>query len=179
MEIEMTGTNENAVLQELEDKEALRAVVSNFARALDRADAELLASTLAVDAQVSYGGFEGKAPDFVAQRLTPAGLERSFHSVSNEYFQVSGDHAKGEVYVITVSTWAPEGQDKIDTLIGGRYIDEYSKASGAWKITRRTFVHEWNMTFPNTTVWDEGLFGQIKLRGMRSKADPIYTVLGA
>jgi hypothetical protein len=179
METEMAGMNENAVLQELEDKEALRAVVTKFARALDRADADLLASTLANDAQVSYGGFEGKGSDFVTQRLTPAGLERSFHSISNEYFQLSGDLAKGEVYVITVSTWAPAGQDKIDTLIGGRYIDEYSKASGEWKITKRTFVHEWNMTFPNTTVWDEGLFGQIKLRGLRSKEDPIYTVLGA
>lgn len=174
----MSNNNELALLQELEDKQALREVSTLFARALDRADGPLLASLFADGAQVSIGAFSGPASEFVAASVSPAGLERSFHSVSNEFYQIDGDSARGEVYVIDVATWNT-ADGKTDTLIGGRYVDEYSKVGGAWKIARRTFAHEWNMSFPTTTVWDEGLFGMIKLRGTRGKDDPIYTILGA
>ncbi|MDD3352072.1 nuclear transport factor 2 family protein [Zoogloea sp.] len=173
----MSDVNELALLQELEDKEALRTLNARFARALDRADRDLLAGLWAAGAQVEDGAFAGPASEYVAAAVNPAGLERSFHSISNEFFLIEGDKARGEVYVINVATWNKEG-GKTDTLIGGRYVDEYARVEGAWKFARRTFIHEWNMSFPTTAVWDEGLFGMIKLRGLRSKDDPIYTVLG-
>lgn len=173
----MTDNNEQQLLQQLEDKQALRELGTLFARAADRADRSLLASLFADGAQVSVGGFSGPASEFVGVCAEPAGLERSFHSVSNEFYQVDGDTARGELYVINVSTWNKDGA-KTDTLIGGRYLDEYRKVGGAWKIARRTFVHEWNMSFPTTAVWDEGLFGMIKLRGTRGKDDPSYTLFG-
>lgn len=174
----MNQPNEPDLLQELEDKQALRELSTLFARALDRADRELLAGLFADGAQVEDGGFSGPAAEYVASAINPAGLERSFHSVSNEFFRIEGDTARGEVYVINVATWHKDGA-KTDTLIGGRYVDEYRKAGGAWKLLRRTFVHEWNMSFPTTTVWDEGLFGMIKLRGTRSKDDPSYQLFGS
>lgn len=173
----MSDVNELALLQELEDKEALRTLNARFARALDRADRALLAGLWADGAQVEDGGFAGPASEYVETAVNPAGLERSFHSISNEFFLIDGDRARGEVYVINVATWNKDG-GKTDTLIGGRYVDEYARVGGAWKFARRTFVHEWNMSFPTTAVWDEGLFGMIKLRGLRSKDDPIYTILG-
>jgi len=169
--------NDAQLLQELEDKEALRSLNAFYARAADRADRALYESLWAAGAQVEEGGFKGPATEFAATLLSPAGLERSFHSVSNEFFEVDGERARGEVYVINVATWNVSG-NKTDTLIGGRYIDEYAKVGGQWKFARRTFVHEWNMSFPTTAVWDEGLFGMIKLRGLRSKDDPIYERFG-
>lgn len=174
----MSKENDEVLLQQLEDKAALRELTTLYARAADRADRGLFDSLWTEDARVDQGAFSGAARDFAAVLLQPAGLERSFNSVSNEYFDVDGDRARGEVYVITVSTWE-KGGSKTDTLIGGRYVDEYRKLGGKWKIARRTFVHEWNMSFPTTTVWDEGLFGLIKLRGQRSKADPIYALYGS
>ena len=35
------------------------------------------------------------------------------------------------------------------------------------------------MNKPTTAVWDEGLFGMIKLRGTRDRSDPVYALLGA
>lgn len=174
----MSHKNEAELLQELEDKQALRELVTRYARAVDRADRELLAGVFAEGAQVENGAFAGPANEFVAACLNRPELERSFHSVSNEFFAVDGDGARGEVYVIAVATWN-KGGEKTDTLVGGRYVDEYRKEGGQWKIARRTFVHEWNMSFPTTAVWDEGLFGMIKLRGQRSKDDPMYKILGS
>lgn len=173
----MNMKTEAALLQELEDKEALRGLNARFARALDRGDQALLAGLWADGAQVEDGAFTGPASEYVATAASPAGLERSFHSISNELFLVDGDRARGEVYVINVATWNKDG-GKTDTLIGGRYVDEYTRVGGDWKFARRSFVHEWNMSFPTTTVWDEGLFGMIKLRGSRGKDDPIYTLFG-
>lgn len=174
----MSNKNDTELLQELEDKDALRALVTRYARAVDRGDRELLANLWADGAQVTNGGFSGPASEFVGTCANPAGLERSFHSISNEYFEVDGANARGEVYVIAVSTWNKDDA-KTDTLIGGRYLDEYRKVGADWKIARRTFVHEWNMSFPTTTVWDEGLFGMIKLRGTRTKDDPSYALFGS
>lgn len=174
----MSTNNELDLLQQLEDKQALRELNALYARAADRADSQLLAGLWAEGAQVQNGAFSGPASEFVDTAAHPAGLERSFHSISNEFFEIDGATARGEVYVITVSTWNKDG-GKTDTLIGGRYLDEYRKVGSDWKFARRTFVHEWNMSFPTTTVWDEGLFGMIKLRGSRGKDDPIYSILGA
>jgi hypothetical protein len=173
----MSHADETQLLQQLEDKEALRALNALYARAADRADRALYDSLWAAGAEVEEGGFKEPAAGFADTLLNPAGLERSFHSVSNEYFDIDGERARGEVYVIKVATWNTEG-GKTDTLIGGRYIDEYRKVDSAWKFARRTFVHEWNMSFPTTAVWDEGLFGMIRLRGLRSKDDPIYRIFG-
>ncbi|ENO85567.1 nuclear transport factor 2 family protein [Thauera linaloolentis] len=169
------ANNDDGLLQLLEDKQALRELNTLYARAADRADRALYDSLWAEGAQVEEGAFKGPASEFAATLLAPAGLERSFHSVSNEFFEVDGERARGEIYVINVATWNKDG-GKTDTLIGGRYIDEYRKSGGQWKIARRSFVHEWNMSFPTTAVWDEGLFGMIKLRGQRSKDDPIYAL---
>ncbi len=173
----MSRADETQLLQELEDKEALRALNALYARAADRADRALYDSLWTAEAEVEEGSYKGLAAGFAATLLNPAGLERSFHSVSNEYFEIDGECARGEVYVIKVATWHT-GEGKTDTLIGGRYIDEYRKVGGAWKFARRSFVHEWNMSFPTTAVWDEGLFGMIRLRGLRSKDDPIYRIFG-
>lgn len=173
----MSNAEETQLLQQLEDKEALRALNALYARAADRADRALYDSLWVAGAEVEEGAFKGAATAFADTLLNPAGLERSFHSVSNEYSEVDGERARGEVYVIKVATWNTGG-GKTDTLIGGRYVDAYSKVGGAWKFARRTFVHEWNMSFPTTAVWDEGLFGMIRLRGLRSKDDPIYGIFG-
>ncbi len=166
------------VLQQLEDKQALHELNARYCRAADRADEGLFASLWGNGAQVNYGAFVGPASEFVRVVTAPDDIrERTFHSISNEYFEIDGDQARGEIYVIAVSTLNKDGA-KTDHLVGGRYLDEYEKTGDAWKIARRTFVHEWNMNFPTSAVWDEGLFGMIKLRGSRSKGDPIYALAG-
>lgn len=174
----MNQLSDVAALEQVEAKQALHTLNTRFSRALDRMDRSLMKSLWADGAQVDIGIHQGDAQDFAVAVTTDDGrLERTFSSISNEYFEVEGDQAKGELYVINVSTVVEEGE-KTDLLIGGRYLDHYQKIDGDWKIFSRTFVHDWNMSHPTTAIWDEGLFGMIKLRGTRDKSDPVYDLLG-
>ncbi|WP_185267073.1 nuclear transport factor 2 family protein [Halopseudomonas xiamenensis] len=164
------------LLEQVEAKQALRLLNARFARAFDRMDRCLMVSCWTGDAQIDWGSHQGDVQPFViASTSSDDTLEKTFSSLSNEYFEVDGDQARGEVYVINVSTVVADGQ-RTDRLIGGRFLDHYRREQGEWKIARRTFVHDWNMNHP-ATASDEGMFALFK-RGERSKDDPAYALLG-
>lgn len=166
------------ILQEVEAKQALQHLNATFARAYDRMDRCLMISLWTDDAKIDWGHFQGNVQPFVIAATSPdEALERTFSSISNEYFEIDGNAARGEVYVINVSTIVSKGK-KEDRLIGGRFLDHYRKDRGEWKIAKRTFVHDWNMNHPATAVLDEGMFALFRLRGERSKNDPVYALLG-
>lgn len=170
----MSDTSEQALVDELEAKQALHELNAAHARAADRLDRELMKSLWHPDATVDVGIFAGPASEYAELVTEPnEAMERSFHALSNEYYRILGDKAVGETYVIAVTT-VVEGGEKIDRLVGGRYLDRYQRRNGEWKFSERVFVLDWNMNQPCTAVWDEGLFGQIKLRGARDGNDPIY-----
>lgn len=174
----MNPKSDLEILEQVEAKQALHSLNARFARALDRMDRCLMVSLWTDDAEVDCGAHQGSAKGFVVAVTTAdAALERSFTSVSNEYFEVTGNTAIGEVYMINVSTVIEDG-NKVDRLIGGRYLDSYREEEGQWKIAQRIFVHDWNMSHATTAVWDEGLFGLITLRGKRDQTDPVYALLG-
>lgn len=168
-----------ALLEELEAQRDLHNLNTRYCRGADRMDADMLGSVWTRDAQVDCGAFKGPAQEFTTAVTTPDAVrERSYHAISNEYYEVDGDTARGEVYLIAISTLVENGS-KNDQWIGGRYLDTYKREDGAWKIATRAFVMDWNMNKPTTAVWDEGLFGMIKLRGTRDRSDPVYALLGA
>ncbi|QIB51199.1 nuclear transport factor 2 family protein [Pseudomonas sp. OIL-1] len=165
-------------LLEVEAKQALHQLNAQVARAFDRMDRCLMVSLWTEDAEVDWGKHQGDAKAFVVESTSPDNtLERTFSSISNEYFEIDGNSARGEVYVINISTLIKDGK-KEDRLIGGRFLDQYRKEQGAWKIAKRSFVHDWNMNLPTTAVLDEGLFAQFRLRGERSQSDPVYALFG-
>lgn len=168
--------SDQELLEQVEAKQALRLLNARFSRAFDRMDRCLMVSCWTQDAQIDWGIHQGDVQPFImASTSADESLERTFSSISNEYFEVDGDQARGEVYVINVSTVVHDAQ-KTDRLIGGRFLDHYRREQGEWKITKRTFVHDWNMNHP-ATASDEGMFAQFS-RGERSKSDPVYALLG-
>ncbi len=175
----MPDIQDTALLDMLEAEQALHRLNTVYCRAADRMDRELMNSVWTRDGQIDAGVFKGPASEFAVALTTPdPSRERTYHSISNEYFEIDGDSARGEVYVIAVST-VIENDSKVDQWIGGRYLDTYRRESGAWKIATRSFVMDWNMHLPTTAIWDEGMFGMIKLRGTRDHSDPAYSLFGA
>lgn len=174
----MNPTSDLALLEQVEAKQALQQLNARFSRAMDRMDRCLMVSLWTDDGEVDWGAHKGSAKPFVIAATSPdASLERSFHSVSNEYFEIDGHSAIGEISVIIVSTLVENGQ-KTDRLVGGRFLDRYRKEGEQWKIAKRTFVHDWNMHQPASAVWDEGMFA-LFLKGQRGDSDPSYQLLGA
>lgn len=175
----MTQNADLAILEKVEAQQALHQLNAQFARAFDRMDRCQMVSLWTQDAEVDWGKHQGDAKAFVVESTAPDNtLERTFSSISNEYFEIDGNTARGEVYIINISTIISDDK-KEDRLIGGRFLDHYRKEQGEWKISKRSFVHDWNMNLPTTAVLDEGLFALFRLRGERDQSDPVYTLFGA
>lgn len=165
------------LLDELAAKQALLELSAVYCRGADRFDAALFGSVWTDDAQVDCGGFVGPASEFVRLVTAPnEARERSSHMVANPYFEIDGDRARGELYVFAVST-LNLGGERMDQLIGGRYIDEYRRTGGVWKIARRTFVFDWDINRPvSEMVEAKNMLGPITQRGRPGKDDPFYAL---
>ena len=148
-----------------------------LARAVDRGDEGLMRSLWHPGAQVDMGGyFSGSAEAFCAYMLeTLDDLVRVAHTVANEWISVDGDTAVAETYVIAIATSRTRQGDR-DALVGGRYLDRFERIDGAWKFTRRMFVHDWQIEQPATDQRDDpdGMYAALTRRGTRYPDDPVY-----
>lgn len=171
---EKTQMSANAISDEAIDqalsRQALHDLSMAYARAADRADAELMESLFHEDATVISGVVNGDgkrfARDIVA--FVRANLERGFHSVANEWYEIKGDKAIGESYVIAMVTAGGN-----DIMTGGRYIDSFERRTGVWKFKSRNFVVDWTTTHP-TTFESGGMYSALPTRGRFGKEDPVY-----
>ena len=161
-------------IEEAIAKQALHDLVANYARAADRADEALMASVFHPDAEIVTGVIDARAPDYARDitAMVRTNLKSTFHSVANEYFEVDGDTAKGEVYVLAHMI---AGED--ETLTGGRYLDRYEKRDGTWKIAHRTFLYDWSRTQPATAQVD-GMYESLTTRGGYAPGDPSVAFWG-
>ena len=141
-----------------------------YARGVDRADKDLLASIFAPDATVISGVVNGSGCEFATQitAFVRQNLEMCFHSVANEWIDVRGDEAVGEHYVL-----AQMVQNGTEVLTGGRYIDRYVRRDGRWLIQSRIFVADWNHSHPSTMERD-GFYEALSIRGSFGREDPVY-----
>ncbi|MFS0736073.1 nuclear transport factor 2 family protein [Sphingomonas sp. 1P06PA] len=158
-------------VEEAITKQALHDLLVTYARGADRGDAALMQSAFHPDADVITGVLDAKAPEFARDivAMVRANLKSCFHSVNNEYFEIEGDRAVGEAYVIahTLSLGdAPE-----ETLVGGRYLDRFEKRDGRWAISERRFISDWSMS-RSATMETDGMYESLTTLGGWSPEDP-------
>lgn len=159
---------------ELLTKLVLHDLAVTYCRGVDRLDEALLASVWHDDATVDAGVFRGGATEFcTAINAYNAGLEHTYHMISNEWYDVRGDMALGECYTICFSTIVESGVET-DRITGGRYLDRFECRNGIWKIAHKTYVHDWNMNQSGSSIWDKGMYAQFTTRGRRCEQDPAY-----
>jgi len=161
-------------------RDAIHQLAVAYCRGVDRADAALIRSVFHEDGSFLGAGLSGSADSFAAATvdLVRTALKTSFHSIANEWVEVNGDHAIGEIYVIAFSrtNGGPDGDQ--DNFIGGRYLDRYERRAGAWKIAERVFVQDWMTTHPSTHQ-EEGMYEQLPTRGRFVPDDPVYAFWAA
>lgn len=131
-------------LRRLEDREAIREVLTGIARGTDRFDQALLARYIAPDARLDMGG---KAPlagvDFVAALRRPDQPRPGrMHLVSNERIEVSGDTARSETYLVSCQDVVVEGIRKT-RVRAGRYLDRFERRASGWQLVERMLIDEW------------------------------------
>lgn len=166
----MTAQTDAAALDAALSRIAIHDLAMAYARGVDRGDVDLLKSIFHEDSTVISGVINGSGAEFAEQivAFVTGNLDYCFHSVANEWVEVTGDHAIGELYVIAQMT--ASGQD---VMTGGRYIDSYERRDGVWKIKSRTFVADWTTSAPTTNTF-EGFYAALTNRGRFGREDPVY-----
>jgi hypothetical protein len=132
---------------------------------VDRCDEELLLSVYHPDAYDDHAGFfQGSAVDFVRFVMTTfRDKPPTQHVLSNVRFEIEGDVAFGESYVVMRSATP----DAAHSSGFARYVDRFERRDGEWRIAHRRLVHEWDGLGPA----DHG-------GSRRDRLDPSYTIRG-
>jgi ketosteroid isomerase-like protein len=144
-EVEMAAVV--ARLQRLEDIEALRALVNEYARTADAPDWDAWQRLWTEDAVFSYGPYgdiQGAKAIRDACESGNATLQRQMHYLTNVQFKVDGDAATGEGYLLHV------GIPRTDTPgehadFGTPYRWEFVRTADGWKISGEVLDVVWRL----------------------------------
>ena len=151
-------------LAELLDRDKIRNAVVTLARGEDRRDPELVSSAFWPDATFDYGVFEGDFPAYLAW-VTPGApsIPNTQHVLAQTLIVLAGDKAKAETHVVSYHradfSAETDGSDLHDACIGGRYLDDFEKRNGEWRIARRVMLYDWIQDWGKSADWSQGVMG--------------------
>jgi len=153
--------------EELSARFDIQERLHDYVRAMDRIDRELGKTVWHEDGTTDYGptsyhgtgwGFVDWVSDF------HEGLVSTAHHLGSMSLRIGGDRAISETYVGVV-------MHSVDDCINasGRYLDQWEKRGGLWKIVHRRTVIDMFETRPLGVALDP--------QGARDRSDPSYAVL--
>ena len=135
-------------LQRLEDTEAIRGLLIDYGRALDKRDFQAYGALFARDGSWKGGMGTATSPDEIAKmvaagfgRMAPSLYEKSNHVMTSFDVEVKGDAATAW----SRWTWVVVGADgKPQTERAGYYEDALTRQNGEWKFKSRQAFTEIN-----------------------------------
>jgi len=131
------------------DRQAIRDVVTDYCRGIDRFDRDLVLSVYHPDAMDDHSVFVGGAEAFWDFVRTMHGDHHHLtqHYVTNFVCEIDGAVAHAETYFLYA---ALNKEGAPFSLHGGRYIDRLEKRDGQWAIAERLMIPEWAAPAVNT-----------------------------
>jgi hypothetical protein len=153
---------------------AIRRVLQNYCRAIDRLDRELMLTVWHPGATVDYRGLFTGTGEEVTDHFMESHLKYSGHShqVTNLAVKVHGDRAVSEAYVTARLRWIKhESGRPVDMVVSGRYLDQWSKRDGTWAIDRRIYHNDVNSEYE--------VVGGFGTTSTRSRDDEAYTLFAS
>lgn len=134
----------NSELLTLLDKQQLHELNVRYCMGVDRKDQTMLASLWTDAGSMDFGLFKGSAQEFCELIvLNNPAVRIAHHFISNELYEVHGDIATGQSYVIGTTVNVMDDGSFQDQLAGGRYLDTYVRENGRWLFSSRIFVIDW------------------------------------
>jgi len=138
---------------ETSDRQELCDLALAYAEAIDAKNADAVVRLFSKDAVFrAYDRPQGEANGLHEIHALVGKLLSSFsatmHHVSGPRAHFSGsDSARG---IVSLVAWHAFAEERPDGILWGRYLDDYARIDGHWRITRRTLtVHgQQNFAFP-------------------------------
>ena len=156
------------------DQQQITDVIYRYCRGIDRCDYDLVRSCYHLDARDDHGDFRGNVDDFIAYvQIGLSRFERTMHFIGNVLVEPEGDRARAESYIVAYhhlreSRTKPER----DYTVGLRYVDDFERRDGEWKIAARACVFEWSRIDPVAPGgWSPA---EIAATGRRDESDLVY-----
>jgi ketosteroid isomerase-like protein len=128
-------------LRWLLDREAIRDVMLDYCRGVDRCDYGLISAAYHPDAYDDHGNFEG-GPDAVVAKVSKSTVTASMHHIGNMRIELEGDTAWVETYFVAYASHELDGRH-YNSGRGGRYLDRFEKRDGRWAIAHRKVADDW------------------------------------
>jgi hypothetical protein len=149
--------SEQSALHELLAKQACMELVQRYSRALDWLDDEALKLVFWPDAEINFGFFKGRGDEFCAAVMkVEHSLARRWHMTADPLVKVSGDVAEGESYGLAAGVAIRDGR-AVHDIFAGRYLDQFARRGGEWRISRRVYVADWQRSFETSPDAENGL----------------------
>ncbi|HEY2298698.1 MAG TPA: nuclear transport factor 2 family protein [Jatrophihabitans sp.] len=149
-------TDALAAVRLLLDEREITAVLHRRARATDQRDLDAALSCYHDDASEDHEGFDGPIREYLATTspvfVGGSDIVVNFHQIGNVEIQVDSDRARCQCYFLCAITEG-SGPGARDYLNAGRYLDDFERRDGVWRIAHRQCVYEWSHGEPLTDRW--------------------------
>jgi hypothetical protein len=139
-------------LEEISSRLEIEQVLYRYCRGVDRGDRAMISSVYHPGAQDAHGPWEGEGKDF-ADFLVPAMDAVNLigqHHITNKLIEVRGTEARAESYFFAFHAIA-DGPRHV--FIGGRYLDQFERREGNWKIADRRVLIDISYVIPAEAPW--------------------------
>ena len=163
-------------LQILWDQFEIRQVIEAYVHACDRADRDAVIDVYHEDSYDHHGKLSGPGHQFAAECVKSLldVWESCNHLLGQSRIKLDGDSAGAETFYFATQTRNDNGEMMMDQQLG-RYVDQFERRDGVWRIKDRRCIQEWSMTFPlGDSFVERGTF----IPGIRSEEDLSYKALG-
>ena len=153
------GDDQAAQIFDLAARRDITDAVHRYMRGLDRLDRDCLLSAFHSDAYVDCGLLAGTPEEFADFALGFLGqMEGSHHQLGQVRIEMADGNAasgkaSGESYFRAFHDIRDEQGEVRDLIIAGRYIDEFTRENGQWRIARRRLVTDWASDNPGSRAF--------------------------
>jgi hypothetical protein len=172
-------SDQSCAVDDLVAKQAITEVIYTYCRALDRMDLELAHTVWHPDGTADYGAsmFQGTGAGFIDWVwVQHAAMFGHSHQITNILIDVDGDRAGSEAYVTAALRLPSDGEQAVEIVSRGRYVDTWSRRDGRWAIDHRRFAEDFTSTHTVTPM--EATDPALRT-ARRDRDDPSYAALGA
>jgi uncharacterized protein (TIGR02246 family) len=160
----------NDKLEELIAKQEIRDAVMRSCRGIDRCDAALIASAFHEDGREERAGETRIGRQLIAEALVNSlrqSMRSTSHNITTQTIIIDGDHAGAESY--SIGQHITKDGRRLNTQ--ARYVDQFEKREGAWRISHRVAINEIAEFLAESTRSDQ------PNPSRRDESDPSYAVL--
>ncbi len=133
----------SAIILEMKARQDINDVLVRYCRGADRGDVDLILSCFHDGACDDHGFFNGLASEFAHMAVRNLGqlFIAAKHYLSNVTIEMRGESAFVEGYILAIMRQARD-DGLYDVTLSARYLDQFERRDGVWKITHRTLVSE-------------------------------------